>query len=133
MPTGRPVSRRDQLDELDQPVDVGERGVCGWADAVLADRYAANGPRSLGSHLDAGEQSSESRLGALGQLDLDRAHRRLLHTLAQPLEAEAALRVAAAEVPSADLEDQLSAVAMRAREAALTRVLQAAGELARRG
>ena len=38
-------------------------------------------------------------------------------------------RVAAAEVAGADLEDELAAVAVRGREAALAGVLQAAGEL----
>ena len=55
---------RDLLDELDQLVDVGEGGVRGRADAVLAGGHAADGG-DLGGDLDAGQQSAEPRLGAL--------------------------------------------------------------------
>ena len=91
-------------------------------------RHAANG-RYFRCHLDGWEQSPETGLRALGELDLDRAHRRLGHALAQALQAEAPVRVAAAEVARADLERQLPAVTVRFRKASLAGVLQAAREL----
>ncbi len=48
--------------------------------------------------------------------------------LTQTLKAETAVRVAAAEIPGADLQHELSAVAVRTGEAALAGVVQAAGE-----
>ena len=101
----------EQLDPVEQAVGVGELGVAGRADAVLAHRDAAGGG-DLGRHLGRRQQAAEAGLGALGQLDLDRPHRRRGDDVLEPGEVEAPVLVAAAEVGRADLEDEVTAVAV---------------------
>ncbi len=77
------------------------------------------------------QQPADARLGALGELDLDRADRRLARCArAGASRLNRPSRVAAAEVAGADLEDELAAVRWCGREAALAGVLQAAGAAA---
>ena len=108
-------------------VDVVEGGVPGRADAVDAHRDAADGG-DLRGHLGAGQHAAEARLGALAELDLDGPHRCRLDGVDEPVEVEAAVLVAAAEVARADLADEVAAVAVVGRDAALAGVVQAAGE-----
>jgi hypothetical protein len=72
--------------------------------------------------------SAEAGLGALAQLDLQSPHRSAGHQVLEPVQIEPAAVVAAAEVRGADLEDQLAAVPVVRRQAALAGVLQAAGQ-----
>ena len=76
----------EQLDEVEQAVLVGERGVPRRAGAVLAHRDAADLGDLLG-HLRRGQQPAEAGLGALGELDLDRPHRRGVDDLLEPARA----------------------------------------------
>src|SRR3712207_5539697 len=65
---------------------------------------------------------------SLRELDLDRADRALGDALLQVLDREAPVAVAAAEVPGADLVDEVGAVQVRGREPTLARVVQARRE-----
>ncbi len=94
------------------------------ADAVLAGTDAAD-PGDLVRDLRRRQHPAEARLGALGELDLERPDRSLGQPGAELVEAELAVRGATAEVARADLEDQLPAVAMGRRQASLPGVLQA--------
>lgn len=118
---------RESLDERDQPGHVGEGRVGRGARAVPVGGDTAHAGDLL-RDLRCGQQPSETGLGALGQLDLDRPDGCLGDAREQPVEREVPGRVATAEVTGPDLEDQLAAVQMRGRETALTRVVQAAGE-----
>ena len=134
MPTGSPVAVGDRLDEVEQLVDVVERA-CG-AGGLTQSRPTGT-PRIAaisGVTFARRQQAAEARLRALGELDLDRAHRRAARRVSRSRSRpKRPALVAAAEVAGADLEDQVAAVAVVRREAALAGVLQAAGERARRG
>ena len=123
-PDRQPGLVGEHLDEVEQPVDVGELRVPRRADAVHALRHPAR-RGDLRRHLDAGQHTTEPRLGALAELDLQRAHRRRGHRVLEPGEVEAAVLVTAAEVAAADLVDQVAAAAVVGRDAALAAVLQA--------
>ena len=76
IPTGSPVSRRDRLDEIEQRVGVAERPVRRRADAVAIQgmpRMAAISWRDLAP----GQHAADAWLGALTELDLDRADLRV--------------------------------------------------------
>ena len=124
---GQPGLGGQQLDPVEQAVGVGELGVTGRADAVLAHRDPAGGG-DLRRHLGRRQQAAEAGLGALGQLDLEGPHRRRRHHVLEPGEVEATVVVPAPEVGRPDLEDQVAAVAVVAGETTLTRVLGAAGK-----
>ena len=128
MPTGRPVASRDRLDErraarrrLRTRVWPGgltqsRPGSTPRIAAISGVTFAAGSSPPRPGFAPCESLISIARTGALGD--------RLL----QVLEREAPVRVAAAEVAGADLEDQLAAVAVVRREPALAGVLQAAGE-----
>src|SRR5690606_3217077 len=71
---GEPGRVRQELDPVEHRVDVAELRVTRRAHAVASGGNPA-GRRDLGAHLRRGEQAPEPRLGALGELDLDRADR----------------------------------------------------------
>ena len=118
----------DLLGEVEQTVGAAERAVGGGADAVLAHRYATD-LRDLLRDLDRREHAADSRLGALAHLDLDRADRQARHLRQQTLEAEPAVGIARAEIPGAELPDQIAAVIVMRSDAAFPGVLHAAGHL----
>jgi hypothetical protein len=117
----------EALDEVEHRRHVGERGVRGRAVDVLAHRHAADAG-DLGGDLGGGQEAAHAGLGALAELELDRAHRRRRHGREEASPCEAAARVAAAEVAGADLPDQVAARAVEVGDAALAGVLQRAGE-----
>ena len=127
MPTGSPVASAIASTKSSSSSTLPKARVPRRADAV-APRLDAADRRDLRRHLRRRQHPAEARLRALRELDLDRAHRRAGDRLLQVLQREAPLRVAAAEVAGADLEDQLAAVAVVRREPALAGALQAAGE-----
>ena len=98
------------------------------ADAVRRDDVANRGDllRDLVSRQDA----AFSRLRALRQLDLDAAHRRRrVERGEQLLHRETAVEIAAAEVAGPDLIHEVGAELVVRRDAALTGIVEAAGEL----
>ena len=127
IPTGRPVASAIRSTNSISP-STSENAE--WYDGLAQSRPAGTPRmRAISSrHLGRREQAAEAGLGALGELDLDRPHGHVRDPLQQALEREAAGLVAAAEVARPDLVDQLAAVAVRRRESALARVVQAAGQ-----
>ena len=96
---------------------------------ILLTYFSHHGSRGdLGGHLGCGQQPAEARLGALAELDLQGPNRRAGHHVLELVHVESAFGVAAAEVGGTDLEDQFAAVAVIARNAALTGVVQAVGQ-----
>ena len=116
-----------QLDEVEHRVDVVEDLVAARRGAVLAGRDAAD-VGDLLADLGARQHPAETRLGALGQLDLDRLHRRGRDQVDEPRQLEGAVLVPAAEVRRPDLEHDVAAVAVVRRQRALAGVVPAAGE-----
>src|SRR5690606_35714945 len=96
------------------------------AHAVLADGDSAD-LGDLRGDLGSGEQSAQSGLGALTELDLQSTDGRRVDDPLQPREVEAAVLVTAPEVAGAELDDQLPAVAVVVRQAAFAGVLQTPG------
>src|SRR5262249_2769410 len=98
-------------------------------DTVAIARDAAN-RGDLGADLRLRQQSADARLRALTQLDFNRAD---LGALRDPIlessHAEAAVELAATEVARTHLPDEIAAMEMMARDAALARVLPTPGEL----
>ena len=125
MPDRQAGRLRHGLHEVEHRVDVVEDLVPTRRRAVLALRDATD-LGDLPADLLAGEHPAEAGLGALAELDLDRLHRRRLDEVHESPHVEATVLVAAAEVGRADLEDDVTAVAVVRRECALAGVLQAA-------
>src|SRR5262249_55919366 len=125
----QPGFTRDPLDEVEHLVGVPERAVRRRADAVAILRDAAD-LGDLAADLRARQDAAKTRLGALTELDFDRPDLRATrHRLRQPRHAEAAVRLAASEVPGADLPDEIAALQVMRGDAALSGALQAAGNL----
>jgi hypothetical protein len=123
---GQAGGRCDLLDELGHATHVVERMVRVGADAVVARPNSAD-RRDLGRHLFPGQHAPFAGLGALRELDLNSAHRRVANGLEQLVEREVALEIAAAEIPGANLVDDVSSVPMVRRQAALAGVVVTAG------
>ena len=117
-----------QLDPVEQRVDVVEGRVPRRADAVLALGDATD-LGDLGGDLRTRQNTAEPGLGALGDLDLQRPHRRARDGVLQPAEVERAVLVAAAEIAGADLPDEFAALPVVGRQPALTGVVHRPGEL----
>ena len=128
-PDREPRGIRDPLDHVEHLVDVAERSVPGGARDVLALPDAPN-TSDLRIHLGARQMSAQARLRALAQLDLDRAHGAGADNVDQPVQIEIAVLVAAAEVACADLKDEVAALAVVVRQAALAGVVPEVGDLA---
>src|SRR5690606_13232867 len=118
----------DALHEVEELGDVAELAVRRGADAVDALGHAAR-VRDVGGDLHAREDAAAAGLGALAELDLDGANRAALARFEELLEAEAPGHVARAEIARAELEDELAAVEVMARDAALARVVERAGDV----
>ena len=86
------------------------------------------GGGNLGRHLGRRQDPAETGLGALTQLDLQRPHGCAGNEFSEPVQAEPALFVTAAEVCGSDLEDQVATSAMVWRDPALAGVVQTAGK-----
>ncbi|MEZ5135998.1 MAG: hypothetical protein R2699_13325 [Acidimicrobiales bacterium] len=125
-PDRQPRALRQGFDQVDHGVDVTEGRVERRAVAVDPHRDAAQ-LRQLGGDLGRRHQSTEPRLGPLGQLDLDGAHRGGGGSLDRPLQREAPVLVPTTEVAGADLPHELAAVQMVGRDPAFAGVVQAAG------
>src|SRR5262245_65584449 len=98
-------------------------------DAIDAHGHAA-GVRDLRRHLGARQHAAVAGLGPLRQLDFDHLDLSLLRLRGEPVGAECAVLVAAAEIAAADLPDQVTAeFAMIAADAALAGVVGEAAEL----
>src|SRR5207249_4031732 len=109
--------------ELDKSRHVVEGAVSRRADA-RDPRLDAPDLRDLRGDLRSGQHSAESRLGALAQLDLDRANGRAAGGLDQLLQVEGPVAVAASEVAGADLPDELAAAPVVVGQTSLAGVLQ---------
>ncbi len=120
--------RRQQFDEVEHAVDVGERSVPRGASAVLPHRDAAD-RRDFGGDLRRRQQAAETRLGALAQLDLNRLDGAARDHLSESFKVETAFGVPRAEVGRPQLADQIAAVQMMRRDAAFAGVVKAAGDL----
>ena len=88
--------------------------VARWAEAVMSFGNASD-RGDLGSDLRSREHAAHTRLGALAQLQLDRANRVRGDHLFELVQAELAGCVAAAEVSGADLPDQITVTATMGR------------------
>src|SRR5690606_18020714 len=117
----------DALHEVEELRDVAEFAVRRGADAVEALPHAAR-VRDVRRDLHAREHAAAPGLGPLAQLDLDGTDRAARARLDEALQAELAVLVARAEVAGAELIDQLAAVQVMPRDAALPGVVQPAGE-----
>ena len=124
IPTGSPVASASVSQKSTSPSTLWNAEWLGglWQSTPASHAAAA---RDLRVHLRRGHEAADPGLRALRQLDLQRPHRRARNRLEQVLEVEAPGRVAAAEVPGPDLEDQVAAVAVVVGDAALAGVLQA--------
>ena len=112
------------LDDVQHLVYAAERGMTRRADDRPSFRDTAD-RRDLRRDLRGGKHAAEAGLGSLAELELDGAHRMLLHHGRQALEVESAALVACAEVPRAELPDEVAAVQVMRCDAALSRVVQA--------
>src|SRR5262244_2116427 len=109
-----------------------ERRVARRRDAIDADRHTAR-VRDLRRHLGTRQHTAVARLGPLRELDLDHLDLPLLRLRGEPVGAEGAVLVAAAEIAAADLPDQVTAeFAMIAADAALAGIVGEAPSLAPR-
>src|SRR5262245_65241703 len=100
-----------------------------WRDAVDADRHASR-VRNLRGHLGAGQHAAVAGLRPLRQLDLDHLDLPLLRLRGEPVGAERAVFIAAAEIAAADLPDQVATeFAMIAADATLAGIVGEASEL----
>ena len=118
----------DPLHHIEHLVDAAERRVPRRALHILPLGYASDA-RDLGVHLGPGQMPTEPGFRTLAEFELDRAHRRGLHHLAQPVQIETALGVPAAEIAGTDLQHQITALAVMIRQPTLTGVVPATRQL----
>src|SRR5206468_1139410 len=116
-PDRSPGRRGDHLDEVEQAVDVREGRVPRRTRTVRTLGDAAD-LGYLAGDLGGGQQATETGLGTLAELDLDRPDRCRVDDLDEAVEREVPGPVTAAEVRRTDLEDQVTALAVVRREAA---------------
>ena len=129
-PVGLPPTGFAQLrDELQQAHRGIERAVPCRRDAVDAHRHAAR-RGNFRADLGGGQHAAVTGFGALRQLDLDHLHLRIAGVVAEPLEVEATMLIAATEVPRADLPRQVATeFAVVGRNRALARIVIEAAKL----
>ena len=128
MPTGSPVAAATRSTKSSSE-SASENTVC---PAGLMQSRSAGTPRMAaisGVILALRQHAADAWLGALTELDLDRADLRMGgdHRL-EARQAEASVQLPAAEVAGAQLEHQVPALEVMRRQAALAGVLQAAGQ-----
>src|SRR5258708_2792937 len=118
----------DFFDEANHPLHVAELAMRVRADAVLADRHAAN-LGDLARHFLTRQHAALAGFRALRKLDFDSAHERVARErLLKLRHREAAVGIAAPELASADLVNHVGAVFMVRRKPALARVVITPGK-----
>ena len=126
-PTGSPVSAASSSTQSSR-LSTSENSA--WRDGLMQS-LPIGMPRVAeisGDTFGRWEQATEPWLGALGELHLERLHRRRHDEVFQPRQVEASLVVTAAEVGGTDLEHELAAVTVVRRQPTLAGVLRAPDE-----
>src|SRR5262249_36537163 len=123
---GQLAQLRDEVHHLERGA---ERRMARRRDAIDAHGYAAC-VGDLRRHLGARQHAAVAGLRSLRQLDFDHLDLSLLRLRGEPVGAERAVLVAAAEIAAADLPDQIAAeFAMIAADPALAGIVGEAPEL----
>ena len=124
-----PDKRRSSGDEVHHLYGRRKGAVARRGDAVLAPFHQADA-RNLARNLSGRQDSAETRLGTLAELDLDHFDLLLRRRLGEALGRERSIHVAAAEVAGADLPNDVAAVfAVVRAEPAFARIVRKAAEL----
>ena len=105
LPLGQRAQARDEMHHFDRSC---EGRVARGRNAVHADRHAAC-RGNFRRHLGARQHATVTRLGALGELDLDHLDLRRGRLRGEPLVAKRTVVVATAEIAAAELPDQVPA------------------------
>ena len=109
MPTGRPVSAAIHSTKSSSE-STSWNCACRDGEAQSLPSGMPRMPAISALTFAPGQQAAQTGLGALAELDLDGPDRRARRGGLEPLHAERAVLVAAAEVGGADLEDQVAAL-----------------------